>query len=80
MAPGPDHLWCGRDFGLGSPQGDMAKRPRFAAGDRRFAPINAALGFESPFRRVPAAKKRVVDIFPLPSHLDARTWTRHDRI
>jgi hypothetical protein len=49
----------------------IAKRPRFLAGDRRFAPIDAALGFECPFLRVHTTKKRVVDILPLPSHLDA---------
>jgi hypothetical protein len=50
---------------------EIPECPRFPAGDRRLAPIDAPLGFERPFLRVPAAKKCIVDILPLPSDLDA---------
>ena len=49
----------------------ITKCLRFTAGDRRLAAIYAPLGFECPLLRVLAAKKRIVDVLPLPTHLDA---------
>src|SRR5260370_20279870 len=44
---------------------------RLPTRDRWFASVDAPLGFERPFLRVLASEKGVVDIFPLPSNLDA---------
>jgi hypothetical protein len=39
--------------------------------ERGLSAIDAPLDFECPFLGIFAAEKRVVDIFSLPSHLDA---------
>jgi len=39
--------------------------------ERGLSAINAPLDFECPFLSIFAAEKRVIDILPLPSHLDA---------
>jgi hypothetical protein len=54
---------------------EIAERPRFPAGDRRLAAVDAPLGFERPFLRILAAKRRNVLLTYLPFR---RTWTRHD--
>jgi hypothetical protein len=54
---------------------DLPDRGRNSEGDdtaqRVFAAIDAPLDFERPFLAVLAAEEGLVDILPLPSHLDA---------
>jgi hypothetical protein len=52
---------------------EIAERPGVAAaaGEGGLTAINSTLDIEGPFLRILATTERVVDIFPLTSHLDS---------